>query len=51
MREKRNFGERAKLLPSDEARKKYFLVYEGKHHFTTFKFVIPCACYIFRHRD
>lgn len=39
MREKRNFGERAKLLPSDEARKKYFLVYEGKHHFTTFKFV------------
>lgn len=30
MREKRNFGERAKVLPSDEARKKYFLVYEGK---------------------
>lgn len=30
MREKRNFAERTKALNSDEARKKYFLVYEGK---------------------
>ena len=30
MREKRNFAERTKLLPTSEARKKYFLVYEGK---------------------
>ena len=30
MREKRNFAERTKTLNSDEARKKYFLVYEGK---------------------
>lgn len=30
MREKRNFAERTKALRSDEVRKKYFLVYEGK---------------------
>lgn len=30
MREKRNFAERAKALTSDEVKKKYFLVYEGK---------------------
>ncbi len=30
MREKRNFAERAKALASDEVKKKYFLVYEGK---------------------
>lgn len=30
MREKRSFAERTKVLSSDEARKKYFLVYEGK---------------------
>ena len=29
MRESRTFAERAKVLKSDEARKKYFLVYEG----------------------
>lgn len=31
MREHKNFAERTKVLPSMEARKKYFLVYEGKH--------------------
>lgn len=30
MRERKNFAERAKVLKSDEAKKKYFLVYEGK---------------------
>ncbi len=30
MREKRNFAQRTKVLTSDEARKKYFLVYEGE---------------------
>lgn len=30
MREKKSFAERAKILTSDEARKRYFLVYEGK---------------------
>ena len=30
MREKRNFAERTRVLPSGETRKKYFLVYEGK---------------------
>ena len=30
MREKRCFAERTKVLKSDEVRKKYFLVYEGK---------------------
>ena len=30
MREKKNFAERTKALKSDETRKKYFLVYEGK---------------------
>lgn len=30
MREKRRFAERTKFLKSDEVRKKYFLVYEGK---------------------
>lgn len=30
MREKRNFAERTRLHPTSEARKKYFLVYEGK---------------------
>lgn len=30
MREKKNFAERTKVLTSDEVRKKYFLVYEGK---------------------
>lgn len=30
MREKHNFAERTKVLKSDEERKKYFLVYEGK---------------------
>ena len=30
MREKKTFAKRAKVLMSDEARKKYFLVYEGK---------------------
>lgn len=29
MREKRNFAERTKVLPTNEAKKKYFLVYEG----------------------
>lgn len=29
MREKRNFGERSKVLSSDEPHKKYFLVFEG----------------------
>lgn len=31
MREKRNFAERSGILKSREARKKYFLVYEGKN--------------------
>lgn len=30
MREKRNFAQRTKILKSNEAKKKYFLVYEGK---------------------
>lgn len=30
MRESRTFAERTKVLKSDEAIKKYFLVYEGK---------------------
>lgn len=30
MREKRSFAERTKVLNSDEVKKKYFLVYEGK---------------------
>lgn len=30
MREKRNFAERTRVLASDEVKKKYFLVYEGK---------------------
>lgn len=30
MREKRNFAQRTRILTSDEARKKYFLVYEGE---------------------
>lgn len=30
MRERKSFAERTKVLSSDEARKKYFLVYEGK---------------------
>lgn len=30
MREKRNFAQRTRVLTSDEARKKYFLVYEGE---------------------
>lgn len=30
MREKRNFAQRTKVLASDEAKKKYFLVYEGE---------------------
>lgn len=30
MREKRNFGERTKVLPDDAVRKKYFLLFEGK---------------------
>lgn len=30
MREKRSFAERTKILPNDEVKKKYFLVYEGK---------------------
>lgn len=30
MREQKSFAERSKTLPSDETRKKYFLVYEGK---------------------
>lgn len=30
MREKKSFAERTKVLPSNEVRKKYFLVYEGK---------------------
>lgn len=29
MREKRNFAKRSQVLQSNEARKKYFLVYEG----------------------
>ncbi len=29
MREKRNFAQRSRVLQSNEARKKYFLVYEG----------------------
>lgn len=31
MREKRNFAERTRFLKTDEAKKKYFLVYEGKY--------------------
>lgn len=31
MRERKSFAERTKVLPSDETRKKYFLVYEGKY--------------------
>lgn len=31
MREKKSFAERAKVLSSDEARKTYFLVYEGEY--------------------
>lgn len=31
MREQKNFAERTKILSSDETRKKYFLVYEGKY--------------------
>lgn len=31
MREKRIFAERSKALPSDEVRKKYFLVFEGRY--------------------
>lgn len=31
MREKKSFAERTKVLPSDEVRRKFFLVYEGKH--------------------
>ena len=31
MREKRTFAERAKVLASDEAKRKYFLVYEGSN--------------------
>lgn len=30
MREKRNFAERTRFLKTDEAKKKYFLVYEGE---------------------
>ena len=30
MREKRNFGERSKVLSSDEPHKKYFLIFEGE---------------------
>lgn len=30
MREKRNFAERTKVLKSDQVKKKYFLVFEGK---------------------
>ena len=30
MREKRSFAERTRVLPNDEVKKKYFLVYEGK---------------------
>lgn len=30
MRERKSFAQRAKILQSDEARKKYFLVYEGE---------------------
>lgn len=30
MREKKNFAQRSKVLVSAEARKKYFLVYEGE---------------------
>lgn len=30
MREKKNFAQRSKVLASAEARKKYFLVYEGE---------------------
>lgn len=30
MREKKNFAERVKVLPSDEVKKKYFMVYEGR---------------------
>lgn len=30
MRERRNFAQRTRVLTSDEARKKYFLVYEGE---------------------
>lgn len=30
MREKRSFAERTKVLPNDEVKKKFFLVYEGK---------------------
>ena len=29
MREKRTFAQRTKILKSDEAKRKYFLVYEG----------------------
>lgn len=31
MREQKSFAQRSKMLPSDETRKKYFLVYEGKY--------------------
>lgn len=30
MRERKSFAQRAKVLESDEARKKFFLVYEGE---------------------
>ena len=30
MREKRSFSQRTRVLPNDEVKKKYFLVYEGK---------------------